>query len=127
MMKLRREKALWNVLLGTSVFLLDSLRNRLSEGADEIADRARDVYEEGSRRAGRAVDVVRGNDHTGLKTTAALLAGVGVGFGVAMLFAPASGRETRDAISGKVQEFGDRVRGKFTSETRDKETGTYGA
>ena len=126
-MKLRREKVLWNVLLGTSVFLLDSLRNRLSERADEITDRARDVYEEGSRRASRAVDVVRGNDHTGLKTATALLAGVGVGFGVAMLVAPASGRETRDAISGKVQEFGDRVRDKFTSETRDPGTGTYGA
>jgi hypothetical protein len=125
-MRLRREKVLWNVLLGTSVFLLDSLRNRLSEGADDISDRARDTYNEASRRTSRAVDVVRGNDHSGIKTAATLLAGVGIGFGAAMLFAPASGKETRDAISGKVQEFGDRVRDKFTSETRPA-TGTHGA
>ena len=137
-MKLRREKVLWNVLLGTSVFLLDSLRNRLSEGADDlsdrardsyndISDRARDTYNEASRRTNRAVDAVRGNDSSALKTTAALLAGVGVGFGVAMLLAPASGKETRDAISGKVQEFGDRMRDKFASEAREAGTGTYGA
>lgn len=126
-MRLRREKVLWNVLLGTSVFLLDSLRNRLSERADEITDRARDTYNEASRRTSRAVDVVRGNDHSGIKTAATLLAGVGIGFGTAMLLAPASGKETRDAISGKVQEFGDRVRDKFKSEGRDPGTGTYGS
>jgi hypothetical protein len=53
-MKLRREKVLWNVLLGTSVYLLDSLRSRLSEGIDDISDRARETYSEASRRASRA-------------------------------------------------------------------------
>ena len=51
-MKLRREKVLWNVLLGTSVYLLDSLRSRLNEGIDDLSDRARDTYSEASRRAG---------------------------------------------------------------------------
>jgi len=50
-MKLRREKILWNVLLGTSVYLLDSLRGRLSEGIDDLSDRARDTYSTASRRA----------------------------------------------------------------------------
>jgi len=126
-MKLRREKILWNVLLGTSVYLLDSLRSRLSEGIDDLSDRARDTYSEASRRAGRAVEVVRGEDHGGINTVAALLIGVGVGVGVGMLLAPASGEETRSTISNKVQEFGDRVRDKFASEPKGpSSTGTYG-
>lgn len=129
-MKLRREKILWNVLLGTSVYLLDSLRSRLSEGIDDISDRARDTYGEASRRAGRAVEVVRGadhrEDHSGINAAAALLAGVGVGVGVGMLLAPASGKETRDTISNKVHDFGDRVRDKFSTEPkREAGTGTY--
>jgi ElaB/YqjD/DUF883 family membrane-anchored ribosome-binding protein len=123
-MRLRKERVLWNVLLGTSVYLLDSLRNRMSEGIDDLSDRARDTYSEASRRAGRAVEVVRGEDHSGMNAAAALLIGVGVGVGVGMLLAPASGQETRSSISNKVQEFGDRVRDKFSESER---TGTYGA
>ena len=41
------------MLLGTSVYLLDSLRSRLSEGIDDISDRARETYSEASRRANR--------------------------------------------------------------------------
>ena len=120
-MKLRKEKVLWNVLLGTSVYLLDSLRSRLNEGIDDLNDGARDTYGEASRRAGRAVEVVRGKDHSGIKSAAALLIGVGVGVGVGMLLAPASGRDTRTQISNRVQEFGGRVR-----EKHDPVTGTYG-
>jgi hypothetical protein len=126
-MRLRKERVLWNVLLGTSVYLLDSLRNRMSEGIDDLSDRARDTYSEASRRAGRAVEVVRGEDHSGMNAAAALLIGVGVGVGVGMLLAPASGQETRSSISNKVQEFGDRVRDKFSSEKGEPGTGTYGA
>ena len=127
-MKLRKEKVLWNVLLGTSVYLLDSLRGRLNEGIDDLSDRARDTYSEASRRASRAVDVVRGEDHKGMNAAAALLIGVGVGAGVGMLLAPASGRETRENISGRVHEFGGRVRDKFSTEQkREPGTGTYGA
>jgi len=125
-MKLRKEKVLWNVLLGTSVYLLDSLRGRLNEGIDDLSDRAHDAYSEASRRAGRAVEVVRGEDHRGINSAAALLLGVGVGVGVGLLLAPASGRDTRNQISNKVQEFGGRVRDKFASEMREPETGTYG-
>ena len=126
-MKLRKQKVLWNVLLGTSVYLLDSLRSRLSEGIDDLSDRARDTYSEASRRAGRAVEVVRGEDHGGINAAAALVVGVGVGVGVGLLLAPASGKETRDTISNKVHQFGDRVRDKFASEKHAPGTGTYGA
>jgi hypothetical protein len=125
-MGLRKEKVLWNVLLGTSVYLLDSLRNRMSDGIDDLSERARDTYGEASRRASRAVEVVRGEDHSGINSAAALVIGVGVGVGVGLLLAPASGRETRNQISNRVQEFGGRVRDKFASEKSEPGTGTYG-
>ena len=126
-MKLRRENVLWNVLLGTSVYLLDSVRSRLNEGIDDLSDRTRDTYAEASRRASRVVDAVRGEDRSWLSTPAALLIGAGVGVGIGLLLAPSSGRETRETISGKVQEFGDRVRDKFSEAKRESPTGTYGS
>ncbi len=69
-MRMRKEKLLWNVLLGTSVYLLDSLRARLAEGAEDLTDRARDTYGEASRRVSRASNVIRGEDHSGLSTAA---------------------------------------------------------
>jgi hypothetical protein len=126
-MRLRKENILWNVLLGTGVYLLDSLRDRMVDGVDDLRDRARDTYGEASRRVSRASDVIRGEDHSGIGTVAALLIGVGVGVGVGMLLAPASGEETRSNISSKVQEFGDRVRDKFSESKREPGSGTYGA
>jgi hypothetical protein len=124
-MRLRKENILWNVLLGTGVYLIDSLRDRLAEGVDDISDRARDTYSEASKRVSRASNAIRGEDHHHLSTAAALLIGVGVGVGVGMLLAPASGEETRSTISNKVQEFGDRVRDKF-DQKRDPESASYG-
>ena len=124
-MRLRKENLLWNALLGTSVYLLDSLRNRLSEGVDDLSDRARDTYDTTSRRVSRAADVIRGEDHSTLGTAGALLLGVGVGVGLGLLLAPASGEETRGNISNKVHEFGDRVREKVQEQKRES-SGTYG-
>jgi hypothetical protein len=125
-MKLRREKALWSLLLGTSAFLLDSFRHRLYDGVEGFTEQARDTYSEASRRMDRASDAIRGEDHRGISTAAALLIGVGVGVGVGMLVAPASGEATRANLSNRVQEFGGRVRNKFSSET-SASTGTYGS
>ena len=113
-MRMRKENLLWNVLLGTSVYLLDSLRSRLSEGAEDLTDRARDTYGEASMRVSRASEAIRGDDGHVLGTVAALVIGVGVGVGVGMLLAPASGEETRGTISNKVQEFGGRMKDKFS-------------
>lgn len=126
-MRLRKENILWNVLLGSGVYLLDSLRDRLSEGMDDLSDRARDTYSEASRRVSRASDVIRGEDHRGIGTAGALLIGIGVGVGVGMLLAPASGEETRSNLSNKVQEFGGRMRDKFSEQRREPgSTGAYG-
>lgn len=125
-MKLRKENVLWNILIGTGVYLLDSLRERAGDSFDDFRGKAHDVYDEASKRAGRASDALRGEDHRGMGTAAALLIGVGIGVGVGMLLAPASGEETRSNLSNKVQEFGDRVRDRFSEEKREPGSASYG-
>ena len=61
-MRFRKESILWNVLLGTGVYLLDSLRDRMVEGVEDISGRARETYGEASRRVSRASDAIRGED-----------------------------------------------------------------
>lgn len=124
-MKMRKERMLWNLLLGTGVYLLESLRDRASDSIDDISDRAREGYGEARRRASRAAEVIRGEEHHGMGAVAALLIGVGVGVGVGMLLAPASGEETRSNLSDKVSGFSDRVRDKF-SERREPGSASYG-
>ena len=54
-------------------------------------------------------------DHT-MRDAVSFIAGVGLGVGIGMLFAPASGQETRELISEKVQKVGTRVRDRFSEE-----------
>jgi len=124
-MRFRKENILWNVLLGTGVYLLDSMRGRLTDVIDDIGESARGTYDETSRRVSRATNAIRGEDHSGFSSAAALLIGVGVGVGVGMLLAPASGAETRSNLSDKVHDFSERMREKFPSERPG--TGTYGS
>ena len=123
---MKKEKMLRDLLVGTGVYLLDSLRERAGDSLDDLTGRARDTYNEASRRASRATDALRGEDHHYFGTTAALLIGVGIGVGVGMLLAPASGEETRGTLTNKVQEFGDRVRDKFNEQKREPGSASYG-
>jgi YtxH-like protein len=118
-MKLRKENVLLNVLLGTGLYLLDSMRDRLADGVEDIKQRASDTYETASDRMGRASDAIRGEDSNFLGTAGAVLVGVAVGVGVGLLLAPASGEETRSNLK-------DSVRDRF-SRVKEAATGTYGA
>jgi hypothetical protein len=113
-MKLRKENILTNILLGTGLYLLDSMRDRLSGSVDDLRGRARDTYDVASDRVSRAADVITGEDRSGLNTAFAVLIGVGIGVGVGMLLAPASGEETRQKIQDSI------------SGRREPATGTYG-
>lgn len=123
---MKKDKMLWNLLLGTGVYLLESFRERAGGSLEDLSGRARDTYGEASKRAGRATEALRGQDSHYLGTTAALLIGVGVGVGVGLLLAPASGEETRGTLTNKVQEFGDRVRDKFNDQKREPGSASYG-
>jgi len=123
-MKLRN-KALFNALLGAGLYLLDPVRGRLAESIEDFTDRAQDTYETAAERMDRASRVIRGDDSHFMSTATALLIGVGLGVSVGMLFAPASGEETRSNLADKVQDFGDKVRNRFSSEPQPA-SGTYG-
>src|SRR5947208_2904850 len=70
-MKLRKEKILTDVLLGAGLYLLDSMRDRLSDTVHEVRSRARDTYDTASDRVSRASDVLTGEDHSGIGAAAA--------------------------------------------------------
>lgn len=136
-MKTRKENILMNVLLGSGLYLLDSVRDRIADGVDDLKGRAKDNYEDlrgkakdgyetASDRVSRATDALRGEDSNLLGTTASLLIGIGIGVGVGMLLAPASGEETRSNLADKVQDFGGKFRERFSRET-EAASGTYGA
>ena len=109
-------------ILKTAVYFLDQtdrftsdVRDRVAEGVDRASDRVSDLRE-------RAEDLYSGEDHT-VRNVLTFAAGVGVGLGAALLFAPARGEEIRGQIGDKVQDIGDRVRQRFSSRTS---TGTEG-
>jgi gas vesicle protein len=137
-MKMRKEKFLFNVLLGTGLYLLDSLRDRLSDNLDDLndkahdrygdlkdrardrfsdlKDRAKDFYETASDRVSRASDELTHDDHSVLNAAGAALLGAGVGFGLALLLAPASGEETRGHLANAVRSrFSEKKTGTFNS------------
>jgi len=74
-------------------------------------------------RAGRAI---RGQEDHTVRNAISFAAGIGLGIGVGMLLAPSKGEETRSSIAGKVQDFGDKVKERFSSEVKKPATGTEG-
>jgi hypothetical protein len=100
----------WNKLvksiLKTAVYIMDQTAervDRVSDRAVEMADDARDM-------------VAPREDHT-LRNIISFAAGVGVGVGAGLLLAPSSGEELRGSISGKVQDIGNRVKGRVSYAT----------
>jgi hypothetical protein len=119
-MKKLNNKTLLNVLIGTGLYLLDPIRDRLVDRIGDFGDRAKDIFESGSdkaketygvgsERVRRASEVLRGEDSHVWSTVGALLVGVGIGVGVGILIAPASGEETRTNLADKVQDLGGKV------------------
>jgi gas vesicle protein len=128
MAKLKRSTDVSNLLksiLKTAVYILDQtdraasdLRDRMSEGADRVSDRVSDLADQGR-------SVIYGQDHT-LRHILLFAAGVGVGVSAGILLAPSSGEELRSSMREKVEDIGDRVRGRFSSGTGTRSTGTEG-
>ena len=137
-MRSRRQGVLLNMLLGTGLYLLDSMRDRLAESElpsrardrysdlqdrardrySDLQDRARDVYDTASDRVSRASDILRGRESHWIGNAAAVVLGIGVGVGVGMLLAPGSGEETRENIAEGVRDRFSRV--------KEAATGTFG-
>ena len=116
-------KKFLKLALGTGLFILDqsesarrNLRERVGEQLDDLRDRAHDTYESASDRVQRASYALRGDDdNRGMWNALRFVAGVGIGVGVALLVAPASGEQTRSMLASKAQEFGGNVRHRFNA------------
>lgn len=119
---------LLDLVLGTGVVLLESMRGRMGGTVDDFRSKAQDfrskaqdTYETASDRVSRAADVIRGDDGSNLLGAAgAALLGLGIGVGIGLLLAPASGEETRNNLAEKARDIRDRV------SSRVGATGTYG-
>ena len=111
-------------VLRTAVYILDQVdragdvRDRVSDQVDRVSSRVSDL-------ADQAKDVIYGEDHT-WRNVLLFAAGVGVGVGAGVLLAPSSGEELRNSMREKVEDIGDRVRGRFSSRTGSRATGTEG-
>lgn len=87
-----------NSLLKTGVCLLNQYYeqvDRASERVSDLVDRGKDL-------------VLEPKDHT-LRNIISFAAGMGVGVGAGLLFAPASGSDTRSSLREKVQDLGRRA------------------
>lgn len=120
------------VLLGTTLYALDQsdkatrkTRDRATANLNDLRDVVQDKYENATDRVARASRAIRGEDNHVVGNALRLAAGIGIGIGIGLLFAPASGEETRSALGGKVQVLGDKVREQFSS-VEEFATGTNG-
>lgn len=105
------------------------LRSLLKTGADLLdrSDRVLAVLEENASRDSNGLRR-RSSPSQGEIIVGAIgfAAGIGIGIGVGLLVAPASGKETRGTVVGKVQEFSKRTRDRFSFEAPKTATGTEG-
>lgn len=97
-------------LLLTDAKLWTMMNDRLTERVDDVNDTVRENYQEVSDRMRAAGRAVRGRDNEWIAPTVSFLGGVSLGIGAALLFAPASGEETRSAIRDKAVDLGNKVR-----------------
>ena len=82
---------------------------------DEASDRVDRVSDRASQFADSTRSVIYPNEGRALRNLMSFAAGVGVGVAAGMLLAPSSGQELRESISDRVQNIGDRVRGRSES------------
>ncbi len=123
-MKRDTKSQLLKVLLGTGLYLLDPVRDRIADKVSDITDRAKDTYDDTVDRVNDISDTIRGRFERPSRLKWMLI-GLGVGVGVGMLLAPVSGRQARETVADKVQDIGTRVRDRFQAEG-DRPTGTEG-
>ena len=124
---------LLKLLLGTTLYILEQsdqstkkIRNRAASNIDDLRDFAQEKYETASDRVARASRVIRGEDNQVLSNVLSLTAGVAIGVAIGLVFAPASGEQTRSVIADKVQGFGDKFKKRFSDADDFPATGTIG-
>ena len=88
-------------ILKSAVYIMDETADRV----DRVSSRASD-FAENTR------SVIYPNEGHVMRNIMSFAAGVGVGIAAGMLLAPSSGEELRNTLSDKVQNIGDKIRGR---------------
>lgn len=106
-------KQILKLMFGAGLMLMDTDRRekvarKVRSRVDDWGETARDRYEDARDRVENISDAIRGRRHYGAPI-GGFLVGMGIGVGLGMLFAPASGEETRSNIVEQATSFKDRV------------------
>jgi regulation of enolase protein 1 (concanavalin A-like superfamily) len=106
-------------LLKAGIYLLE----QSDQTTADIRDRVKAQVEDLTDRAGQAI---RGQEDHTVRNAISFAAGTALGLAVAILFAPASGEQTRSELAGKVRNVGNRVREQLSPDEQKPATGTEG-
>ena len=85
-----------------------AIADRLKDRVDDVTETVANKYEDAVGRLESAAAALRGRSYWPSRVTGFLL-GVGVGAGLGMLLAPASGSETRQAVRDKAVDVKNKV------------------
>jgi gas vesicle protein len=88
---------------------VENLTDRVSEKFDDVSDTVAGKYEEAADRLEAAADALQGKTSWVSPVTGFLL-GVGIGAGLGILLAPASGSEIRESVRDKAADVTNRFR-----------------
>ena len=106
-------------LFKAGIYLLERSDQTAAEIRDGVHARVEDL-------TSRARQAIRGQEDHAVQNAISFAAGTALGIGVGILFAPASGEETRGELVAKVRNVGDRVREQLAPEVKKPATGTNG-
>ena len=85
-----------------------AIADRLKDRVDDVTDQVTSKYEDAVDRLESAADALRGRRYWPSRMGGFLL-GIGVGAGLGILLAPASGSETRQAVRDKATDVKNKV------------------
>ena len=111
------------IAAGTGLYLLEhssdvrrKVRNLLGDQVDDLRDRAKHTYDAAVDRAANMSKEFGQNERNGGSWhVMRFMVGLGIGAGIALLVAPASGEQARAKLTEKAQEFSGNVRQRFGS------------
>jgi gas vesicle protein len=87
---------------------VDDMTDTVTSKYDDLTDAVASQYDQAVDRLEAASAALRGRSYRSSQVTGFLL-GVGIGAGLGILLAPASGRETRESVRDKAAEMKNRV------------------